>query len=97
MLAAKASLCARVDALGEESAPSIGIESRAKVEDRVRLCEQNKVRRQMTKLCTYMYISDFYTTLIKLVTGITYILCEDLFMHIIAAEDQWKWACPSKG
>lgn len=44
MLAAKASLCARVDALGEESAPSIGIESRAKVEDRVRQCEQNKVR-----------------------------------------------------
>ena len=44
MLAAKASLCARVDALGEESAPSIGIESRAKVEDRVKYCEQNKVR-----------------------------------------------------
>ena len=43
MLAAKASLCARVDALGEESTPSIGIESRAKVEDRVKQCEQNKV------------------------------------------------------
>ena len=44
MLAAKASLCARVDALGEESTTTIGIESRAKVENRVRQCEQNKVR-----------------------------------------------------
>ena len=44
MLAAKASLCARVDALGEEAATRIGIESRAKVEDRVRTCEQSKVR-----------------------------------------------------
>ena len=44
MLAAKASLCARVDALGEESGPTIGIESRAKVEDRVSQCERNKVR-----------------------------------------------------
>ena len=50
MLAAKASLCARVDALGEESAPSIGIESRVKVEDRVKFCEQNKVYHNR-KLC----------------------------------------------
>ena len=47
MLAAKASLCARVDALGEESAPSIGIESRVKVEDRVKFCEQNKVYKKI--------------------------------------------------
>lgn len=52
MLAAKASLCARVDALGEESAPSIGIESRAKVEVRVRQCEQNKVRPGNLLQCT---------------------------------------------
>lgn len=32
MLAAKTSLAARVDALGEETAPSIGIESKAKVQ-----------------------------------------------------------------
>lgn len=61
MLAAKTSLAARVDALGEETAPTIGIESKAKVsqrsddcsddhcllkvEARLRVCEQNKLRR----------------------------------------------------
>ena len=43
MLAAKASLCVRVDALGEEAKPTIGIDSRAKVEERLRQCEQSKV------------------------------------------------------
>ena len=43
MLAAKTSLCARVDALGEDTKPSIGIGSRAKVEERIRQCEQEKV------------------------------------------------------
>ena len=45
MLAAKASLCVRVDALGEDSTPEIGIASRAKVEQRVRACEQGQMRR----------------------------------------------------
>ena len=35
MLAAKASLCVRVDALGEDSMSSIGASSRAKVEQRL--------------------------------------------------------------
>lgn len=43
MLAAKASLCVRVDALGEESEPTIGLSSRALVEQRLQNCEQGKV------------------------------------------------------
>ena len=43
MLAAKTSLCARVDALGEEVKPTLGIDSRAKVEERLRECERVKV------------------------------------------------------
>lgn len=43
MLAAKASLCVRVDALGEETEASIGIHSRAQVEERLRQLEQDKV------------------------------------------------------
>ena len=42
-LAAKTSLCVRVDALGEDAKPSIGIKSRAMVEQRLRECEQGKV------------------------------------------------------
>ena len=45
MLAAKTSLAARVDALGEEVKPSIGIEGRAKVEARLRECEQLRLHR----------------------------------------------------
>ena len=45
MLAAKTSLCVRVDALGEESDLSIGVASRAKVEERLRQCEQGQVRK----------------------------------------------------
>lgn len=43
MLAAKASLCVRVDALGEETEATIGIGSREKVEQRLRNLEQLKV------------------------------------------------------
>ena len=43
MLAAKTSLCARVDALGEDVKPTLGISSRAMVEERLRECEQAKV------------------------------------------------------
>ena len=43
MLAAKASLCVRVDALGEETTATIGVASRAKVEERLRQYEQAKV------------------------------------------------------
>ena len=43
MLAAKASLCVRVDALGEGEEADIGVESRAKVEKRLQELEQTKV------------------------------------------------------
>ena len=43
MLAAKASLCVRVDALGEDVTSSIGLDSRAKVERKVQQCEEDKV------------------------------------------------------
>ena len=43
MLAAKTSLCVRVDALGEEVKPSIGVDSKLKVEERLRKCEWEKV------------------------------------------------------
>lgn len=45
MLAAKTSLAARVDALGEDVKPSIGIEGRAKVEARLRDCEQQRLHK----------------------------------------------------
>lgn len=45
MLAAKASLCVRVDALGEDSDDQIGVHSRAMVEERLRQYEQCKARR----------------------------------------------------
>ena len=45
MLAAKASLCVRVDALGEEVDQALGLASRAMVEERVRQCEQGTLRR----------------------------------------------------
>ena len=45
MLAAKTSLCVRVDALGEDSGPTIGTASRAMVEERVRQCEVGQLRR----------------------------------------------------
>lgn len=43
MLAAKASLAARVDALGEDSSVELGMEIRAKVESRVRALEEGQV------------------------------------------------------
>ncbi len=43
MLAAKASLAARVDALGEDSNVELGMETRAKVEARVRALEEGQV------------------------------------------------------
>ena len=45
MLAAKASLCVRVDALGDDPDPALGRASRAMVEERVRQCEQGQLRR----------------------------------------------------
>ena len=45
MLAAKASLCARVDALGEETTSDIGIESKAKLELKLRQCEEGQLGR----------------------------------------------------
>ena len=45
MLAAKASLCVRVDALGEEVGHELGLASRAMVEARVLACEQGQVRK----------------------------------------------------
>ena len=43
MLAAKASLAIRVDALGEESNNELGIEHRAKLESRLRMLEEGNV------------------------------------------------------
>ena len=45
MLAAKASLCARVDALGEETTSDIGTESKAKIESKLRQCEEGQLKR----------------------------------------------------
>ena len=43
MLAAKASLAARVDALGEDSNADLGLETRAKLESRLRNLEEGQV------------------------------------------------------
>ena len=43
MLAAKASLAARVDALGEEVGTEMGIENRAKLESRLKMFEDGQV------------------------------------------------------
>lgn len=45
MLAAKASLATRVDALGEDGSFELGAEHKAKVEARLRLLEENNIRR----------------------------------------------------
>lgn len=45
MLAAKASLATRVDALGEDGSFELGAEHKAKVEARLRLLEENSLRR----------------------------------------------------
>ncbi|CAB3984772.1 nucleolar 58 [Paramuricea clavata] len=45
MLAAKASLAARVDALGEDSSVELGMETRAKVESRVRALEEGHLKK----------------------------------------------------
>ena len=46
MLAAKVSLAARVDALGEDSGTAIGVENRAKLEMRLKALEENQVINQ---------------------------------------------------
>ena len=43
MLAAKSSLAPRVDALGEDSNTDLGMETRAKVEARLRILEEGQV------------------------------------------------------
>ena len=43
MLAAKVSLAARVDALGEDCGTAMGIENRAKLEMRLKSLEENQV------------------------------------------------------
>ena len=43
MLAAKTSLAARVDALGEDADTAMGIENRAKLEMRLKSLEENQV------------------------------------------------------
>ncbi|KAJ4443875.1 Nucleolar protein 58 [Periplaneta americana] len=45
MLAAKAALATRVDALGEDSSLDLGAEHKVKVEDRIRLLEEGNLRR----------------------------------------------------
>lgn len=45
MLAAKAALATRVDALGEETHVNLGIEHKAKLETRLRQLEEGNVKR----------------------------------------------------
>lgn len=45
MLAAKATLAVRYDALGEDGSQEIGLQGRAKIESRLREVEQGQVRR----------------------------------------------------
>lgn len=45
MLAAKASLATRVDALGDESVLDLGAGHRAKLEERLRFLEEGSIRR----------------------------------------------------
>lgn len=45
MLAAKASLCTRLDALGEDSTLELGAEHKTKLESRLRLLEDGNLRR----------------------------------------------------
>ena len=44
MLAAKSSLAIRVDALGEDTNADLGLEHRAKLENRLRYLEEGNVR-----------------------------------------------------
>ena len=43
MLAAKTALAVRYDALGEDGSQDVGIQGRAKIEDRLRQVEQGQV------------------------------------------------------
>ncbi|OTF73712.1 hypothetical protein BLA29_011657 [Euroglyphus maynei] len=45
MLAAKASLAIRVDALGEESSNELGLQNRAKLETQLKFLEEGNIRR----------------------------------------------------
>jgi nucleolar protein 58 len=58
MLAAKAALAIRVDALGEDTQATIGIEQRADLERKFALLEQNAVR-------ILFFLSLFYTILLQ--------------------------------
>ena len=51
MLAAKTSLAIRVDALGEETNAELGLEHRAKLEQRMRMLEEGKVRPNKINVC----------------------------------------------
>lgn len=57
MLAAKASLAARVDALGEDSNCDLGMQTRAKVEARLRVLEDGQVSRLLIPGICYLYIT----------------------------------------
>ena len=65
MLAAKASLAARVDALGEDSNVELGMETRAKVESRVRALEEGQVNEYLVCMSEFKRIELLnYSTLI---------------------------------
>ena len=58
MLAAKASLAIRYDALGEDTNAEMGIENRAKLEIRLRNLEDKGVSTLGIHLCSFHYQTD---------------------------------------
>ena len=56
MLAAKASLAIRVDALGDDVGTEMGIEHRATLEKRLRILEAEKVTCVLCTIFQYRYI-----------------------------------------
>jgi nucleolar protein 58 len=63
MLAAKASLAIRVDALGEDTQATLGIEQRADLERKFALLEQNAVRFDVLKFV--FFFIEFFVISVK--------------------------------
>jgi len=74
MLAAKTSLAARVDALGEDSGTAMGIENRAKLEMRLKSLEENQVQR-VDRVCRLVNLLSPNIHMHILLTVSIYFLC----------------------
>lgn len=61
MLAAKASLCTRVDSLGEDGSFELGTEHKVKLESRLRLLEEGNIRRLSGTAKAKAKFEKFYT------------------------------------